>query len=343
MKNFIVFVTLTVTLFTGFTFCNNTSAGTSHNSSAEQSNDKEVIGTEWAPVALNGQDETVSAFVTTKKGRLIAGTSAGPYISDDNGSTWQPAKINSDDKAAVFSLTIDKEGNVYAGLSKYGVLVSKDNGESWQLYNDGLNKGGPRSSYAILASGDVVLKGTYESGVYISNTKGQSWNPSNNGIPLNLIDGKMVSVSQLVKNDNTVYALTDLGIRYSSDNGKTWNKPAHNGIERLGYMSSLAVNNTKLFTGITESQKGVFVSSDNGENWQPAGLQGKAPYALFVSSKGNLYAGADGEVYRSEDGGKNWAVIGKGLPAGSTIYSISITPAGKPVAGLSHKGIYLLK
>jgi photosystem II stability/assembly factor-like uncharacterized protein len=303
----------------------------------------ENLGTQWVPVALNDKDETVSAFVMTKKGRLIAGTSAGVFLSDDKGQAWSPATINPDDKAAVFSLAIDAEGTIYAGLSRYGVLVSDDNGNSWKLYNTGLNKGGPRSSYAILAAGSNILKGTLESGVYLSADKGKTWQPSNNGIPLNLMDNKMVSVSQLVQNEHTVYALTDLGVRYSNDKGKTWNKPAHNGIERLGYMQSLAVNKSNLFTGVGTSLQGVLVSADNGENWKASGLSGKPVSALFTATTGVVYAGAEGEIFRSADNGITWTAAGTGLPPKSAVYAIGITPEGKLLAGINRKGIYLLK
>lgn len=335
---FLAFACISATLV----FCSNADS-TSVNSQAPSSEIiTESLGSQWTPVALNDKDETVSAFVTTKKGRLVAGTSAGPFLSDDKGNTWRPATINPDDKAAVFSLTVDASGNIYAGLSRYGVLVSTDNGDSWKVYNTGLNKGGPRSSYAMLSAGNNILKGTLESGVYLSSDKGQSWQPSNNGIPLDLLTNKMVSVTQLVQNDKTVYALTDLGVRYTNDQGKTWNKPAHNGIERLGYMQSLAVTKTNLFTGIGTSQKGVLLSTDNGNNWKPAGLEGKAVSALFTAPNGVLYAGAEGEIFRTTDNGKTWTAIGTGLPK-KAVYAIGMAPDGKLLAGLNRTGIYLLK
>jgi photosystem II stability/assembly factor-like uncharacterized protein len=299
-------------------------------------------GTTWTPVALNQEKETVNTFVVGKNKRILAATSSGVMISDNQGLSWSAAKVNPDQQAAAFSLAKDDAGNFYAGLSKYGVLVSTDNGNSWTLYSTGLNKGGPRSSYAMLASGNRIFKGTQESGVYVSDDKGKSWNPDNNGIPLNLMTNRMVSVMQLAKNAKTIYALTDLGVRYSNDNGKSWNKPAHNGIERLGYMSSLAVSNANLFAGVTESKKGVFLSTDNGENWKPAGLEGKAVYALAVIG-GSIYAGADGNIYRSDNNGKTWATVGQGLPQGATIYSIGITADGKLLTGLNRGGIYVLK
>lgn len=298
----------------------------------------------WIPVALHNQDETISAFVLTKAGTIVAGTSAGILLSEDGGETWQEPGVVEGDKAAVFSLTTDESGVLYAGLSKYGVLVSADNGKTWKLNSKGLEQGGPRSSYAILASGPNVLKGTHESGLYLSSDKGMSWQPSNRGIPFNLSTSRMVSVTQLVSNDKTAYALTDLGVRYSHDHGRDWNKPRHDGIERLGYMLSLAVKGDTLYTGVGTSGKGVYYSINNGESWVHMGLQEEEPSALYVDKIGNLYAGTgDGQVYRTANGGKSWELISEGLPQNEGIYAISSTSEGKLLAGLNRKGIYLLK
>jgi photosystem II stability/assembly factor-like uncharacterized protein len=298
----------------------------------------------WVPVALHDQDETVSAFVLTKDNTLIAGTSAGPFMSSDNGQNWKKISLSEEMRSAVFSLAVGEGGEVYAGLSKYGVLTSSDNGNTWELQNEGLKQGGPRSSYAMLSAGNHVLKGTFESGVYLSDDHGKTWQPSNNGIPLDLNTSRMVSVTQLVQNKNTVFALTDLGVRYSTDQGKTWHKPAHNGIERVGYMLSLATKGDTLYAGVGTAGKGVYYSVDKGENWVKAGLEEEEPYVLHVNANGHLFAGTkNGKVLRSTDGGKSWVLFNKGFPANEGVYALFTTPDGKLLAGLNRKGIYLLQ
>ena len=262
----------------------------------------------------------------------------------DNGQTWNKVQLSEDQQSAVFSLAAGDKGEIYAGLSKYGVLRSFDNGKTWQMHNNGLKMGGPRSTYAILTAGPHVIKGSFESGIYISADQGESWEPSNNGIALDLNSSRMVSVTQLVKNNKTVYALTDLGVRYSDNYGKEWNKPKHEGIERLGYMLSLAVKGDTLFAGVGESGKGVYYSVNNGDTWVKAGLSEEEPYVLHVNAAGHLFAGTkDGEVYRTRNGGKTWEAFKNGLPASNGIYALFSTANGQLLAGLNRKGIYLLQ
>jgi photosystem II stability/assembly factor-like uncharacterized protein len=71
-------------------------------------------------------------------------------------------------------------------------------------------------------------------------------------------------------------------------------------------------------------------------------LDGKAVYSLFAAPNGVLYAGAEGEVFRTADNGKNWTAIGTGLPK-KAVYALGLAPDGKLLAGINRTGIYLLK
>ena len=57
----------------------------------------------------------------------------------------------------------------------------------------------------------------------------------------------------------------------------------------------------------------VKVSADGGETWEDRGTAGGEPQALAVDARGTLFTAAfDGTVQRSEDGGGTWRVIVKG-------------------------------
>jgi photosystem II stability/assembly factor-like uncharacterized protein len=77
-----------------------------------------------------------------------------------------------------------------------------------------------------------------------------------------------------------------------------------------------AVNGTNLFAGTTN--RGVFVSTDNGTNWTQlnVGLQmGLYFYvnALVVSGS-NLFVGTFSDVFRSTDNGASWTDVSAGIP-----------------------------
>ncbi|HPU50778.1 MAG TPA: hypothetical protein PK359_04400 [Burkholderiaceae bacterium] len=63
-----------------------------------------------------------------------------------------------------------------------------------------------------------------------------------------------------------------------------------------------------LFAG---SSEGLFVSTDQGASWSPAGLEGLAVWQVRGSADGRvLYAGVEpAALYRSNDGGERWTEI----------------------------------
>lgn len=290
----------------------------------------------WRKLAANS--ETVNCFIIGANNRVISGTSGGIFFSDNQGKSWKSSPVSEEYRAAILSVTKDEKGIMYAGMSKYGVLVSADNGNSWKLFNEGLQAGGPRNTSAIVAVGDKVLKGTFESGVYLSRNQAKSWLPNNSGIPYNLQSNRMVSVHQLVNTGTTIFALTDLGVRYTTD-GTSWEKPAHNGIERLSALSSLTVNGKQLYAGVRTGAKGLFVSSDNGNNWKLSGLENEEIYSL-ATIRGKVYAGTIGSIFTLHEKTNTWEKVGNGLPADAIVYAIGMVPDGSLLAGIHRGGIY---
>ena len=91
----------------------------------------------------------------------------------------------------------------------------------------------------------------------------------------------------------------------------------------------------------------LYVSIDTGQSWHRSPMTGLSdmsqsrcnsvavdpanPYTVYLSVSGSIGAGAGGP-YRSTDGGKTWAWIGQGLPAGQDFYRHDIWVTGREIA-----------
>jgi uncharacterized repeat protein (TIGR01451 family) len=77
--------------------------------------------------------------LAVKGSYIFAGNSSGTnslYRSPDYGTTWTVSSTSLFQNKTVNSLLVNNN-RVYAGIDYFGVLISDDNGASWQSYNEG--------------------------------------------------------------------------------------------------------------------------------------------------------------------------------------------------------------
>ena len=88
-------------------------------------------------------------------------------------------------------------------------------------------------------------------------------------------------------------------------------------------VNTLAISDSNIFAG-TEGD-GIFVSTDNGENWidRNEGLQNKVIHTIFINGK-TIYAGTESGVSISTNNGKSWDAINSGL-SGLGVWSFAIS------------------
>jgi len=96
-------------------------------------------------------------------------------------------------------------------------------------------------------------------------------------------------------------------------------------------VNTLAISGSGIFAGTNGD--GVFISTDNGENWDNIndGLQSKVIYALFINGT-TIFAGTATGVSISENNGLNWDTINSGLP-GEPVTSITADNSSGLFAG----------
>ena len=250
-------------------------------------------------------------------GRLFAATShkiwgAHIYESDDRGATWtsldavpeHPAASGRGATKAVWYLALSGD-TLFAGIDPAGLFRSDDHGASWQPI-EGLNEHPTRST----------------------------WEPSKGCFAVHSV------YVDALQPKNIVAAVSAGGVYRSEDGGETW-QPANVGVRaenlpepfpETGHNVHRVVMHPKVPSRLyRQCYNGTYRSDDGGRSWAEIteGLPSDFGYGIVVDpndpdivfqipeSSSHLRAPVDGElrVFRSRDGGRNWASASKGLPS----------------------------
>ena len=88
---------------------------------------------------------------------------------------------------------------------------------------------------------------------------------------------------------------------------------------------------------------GVFRSTDRASTWSYLGLEGFSVLSLAVDSNDSqtVYAGTNGFVFKTTDGGENWLVTSQGLPVTNfTVMAIDPQDSSFVYAGTDGRGVF---
>jgi photosystem II stability/assembly factor-like uncharacterized protein len=254
--------------------------------------------------------------------------------------------------APINALGIDSSNPniVYAGVGfswgndrppnpRYGsgnIYKSVDGGESWTMINTGTQKINSQATFFDIGAhptNSQIVFATTNKGLYKSIDGGVNWQKKSTGIPYNHVRGLAIHPV----NPNIVYITVwtaegvepwQGGVYRSTDGGETWiakNKNLEKRNNGPGQRTSnfpqvyLDPNDPNvLYTGDWSwSVRGMYKSTDGGENWTPFDPSSADPVylanfgvvshiGLAASDANVVYFGSDRHVYRTTDGGKNW-------------------------------------
>ena len=139
-----------------------------------------------------------------------------------------------------------------------------------------------------------------------------------------------MNIYSLIAIGSNIFAGSDSGVYFSTNNGTSWTKTALN--NKIVY--SLAAVGNVLYAGTGSS--GVLSSPNNGANWTQTSMNTQTVYSLLVN--GNIiFAGASGNgVYYTTTSGTSWVLTNLGS---HTV--LSLAASGTNIyAGTSLAGIY---
>ena len=221
--------------------------------------------------------------------------------------------------------------------------------------------GRTRAVAGVASQPNVFYVGAVDGGVWKSDDYGRTWNPIFEGQPTQSVGAIAVSPSK----PNIIYVASgeglhrpDLsvgdGIYKSIDAGKTW---THVGLPDSQQIPALVVdprNPDRVFAAVlghpygANRERGIFRSTDGGRSWQrvlskdqntggsDVEIDPSNPDVIYAclwqsrlgpSEDKNEFAGTNGGLFKSVDGGNNWQKLSRGLPDNLVQINVAIAPS----------------
>ena len=313
-------------------------------------------------MALDPKDPTIVYAATGEGNGGLNG--CGVLRSGDGGNTWTTGLTGLRSTAGVggpfLSLVVDPatagsaSSSILLGatlFSNAGIVRSVNSGASWTPV---LNTG-PASSIVAhptkpgtFYAGDRVTTPATSRGVYRSTDVGLTWSqlPPFPSVDVNSIGRVEVAMSKATP--GVVWALVGdrstsgfLGLFKFDEATSTWTQLAANGITASAFGTQQTYD-LVLAVDPTDPQRiyvaGVraFRSLDGGATFKPMAVDVHVDWHVIVFDPNDptiLWAGTDGGVYLSTDGGDSWSSRSAGLAITQFYPGISVHPQGTRISG----------
>ncbi|MGI8470165.1 MAG: WD40/YVTN/BNR-like repeat-containing protein [Pyrinomonadaceae bacterium] len=207
--------------------------------------------------------DKINFLTRTEDGKngMFAGTAKGLYRTYDPSKGWDRMNFGDGFDSQVFAVAVSSENpnTIWVGTSTGGVIVSKDDGATWEKVS-GVPDAIPIASIAIdPLRPENIYVGTIQT-LYLSRDGGKTWSRRGGNLPL----GNYNSILINPRNPDEVFVGSALesngGIYQSLDAGKSWKridgKDANLPSRRVWTMAFDPNNPNRIFAGTHSS--GIF-------------------------------------------------------------------------------------
>ncbi len=261
--------------------------------------------------SLKGWEVPDVASTAAEPNRVAAGTRGdGVWLSEDAGQSWSKPSYGRPGPGKVRCVTVDPKDprRLYAGCEPIDVFMSPDLGKNWERLV---------SIWDVPGVADV----TY---------------------PVAVVEPHVRDITLDPNDTSKVYAALQVGsIAKSSDGGRSW-KLIDADVDCDVHTIVVDPTNTShifVATGGHDSRggrvkgKALYHSPDCAESWQPLAMEfnqeysvplimhpanPKIMYSSLAVNQPSMWrkrdSGAESRVVRTEDGGRTWQTLSKGLP-----------------------------
>jgi ligand-binding sensor domain-containing protein len=267
---------------------------------------------QWSNSDFTLTGRQIQCFAYTNS-TILSGTDQGLVRSTNNGANWVSAGSGlpyTNIRALI--LTESSAFNLLAGMVSGRISMSTNYGDDWTAFpSESEQLPFLANIYCILerSNSSNYLVGT-ERGVYLlpQYYPLSTWIPINTGLP-----SSETKVKAIVENNGEVFVGTNSGVFQLS--GSSWDDKSF-GLTNTN-VTALTSLGGNLFAGTNQgSVGGIYISSDNGNNWT---LSLTDPWiSSFLTVGSNIFAGSVGNgIWRSTNYGNSWSQINDGLGSGA--------------------------
>jgi photosystem II stability/assembly factor-like uncharacterized protein len=250
--------------------------------------------------------------VTNYNTQLLISTDGGLYTTSFLGDTCTLIGLPAVDVVDMGGFgDVIFAGTIYENGPSAGIVVSKDNGETWSTATTGL-PGQPHyanKAQCFLGWDNKMLVSWRNDGLFLSADTGSTWLPCLNGIPAGHIPAMTIY-------QGIIYAINDSAKIYSSiDSAQTWSLFSSIPIATATInLSEIEIRDSVIFVcggGAT----GFWISHNFGQSWVTSnnGLNCLNVWEMAIQDSVIVAATQPDGMYISHDKGLNWNWINLNL------------------------------
>jgi len=320
-------------------------------------------GAHWVSASDGLQASSVNVIATaaTAPTTLYAGAHNGVFRSSDGAQTWTHLTLGVRD-VGVYPLAVDPTASstIYAAVGRT-VMKTTDGGAHWTESDAGLSAELPQvyrlAVDPVFPSIVYAVQSTPFSGhtiIYKSTDGGAHWAPPSNVV---FSPAALLALAIAPAQPSTLFiGVNNQGVLKSTDGGSSW-ALANNGLTAVGpYVTALAVDPTTADTvyaatsptGQPDTPAKIFKSTDGAAHWRqiPIALPSNTEITSLVVDPATpstiyaSYAGDQGGVLKSSDGGETWVGASQNLPMGSVGKLLIGSGFPSPVYAPTSAGIF---
>lgn len=270
------------------------------------------ISAQWTNPDLTLTGRQILCFAN-KDLSVLSGTNGGLVRSTDGGSSW--TNIGGGLPYSNVRALLNVESypfDLLAGMVSGRISMSTNYGDDFTAF--------PAESVQLpfLADINSILERGNSSEFWVGTERGvyllpqyyplSTWIAINDGLP-----SAETKVRAIVEKDGEIFAGTNSGVFQL--NGFNWDEK-NAGLTNTNVTALTSIGGY-LFAGTSQgSVGGVYISSDNGNNWT---LSLNDPWiSSFLNVGSNIFAGSVGNgIWRSTNYGNSWSQINDGLGSGA--------------------------